>query len=295
MNTKKKTLSANPLTFGDWVVAGICLLLIIICLLPMVNMLARSLSSANALVKNEVTLLPVGFNLDAYKTVLNDARYTWSLLYTAMLTVVCTFLSLTMTTICADPLIYDQLKGRKILNTIMIITMYFGAGTIPTYLLLRSLKMLDTVWVLIIPNCLSVFNMIIMKSFLLGIPGSLRESAEIDGAGPIKVLLKIYLPLSTPVLATLALFYAVGRWNGFSDALMYVKNRDLYPIQLLLYNILNSTNSLEASQNEGFTSPGLGETLRAATVMFATVPILIVYPWLQKYFITGATLGAVKE
>jgi putative aldouronate transport system permease protein len=292
---KKKTLSANPITFGDWVVVCICVLLIILCLLPMVNMLARSLSSANALVKNEVTLLPVGFNLDAYKTVLNDARYTWSLLYTAILTVGCTFLSLTMTTICAYPLIYDQLKGRKILNTIIIITMYFGAGTIPTYLLLRSLKMLDTVWVLIIPNCLSVFNMIIMKSFLLGIPDSLRESAEIDGAGPVKVLLKIYLPLSTPVLATLALFYAVGRWNGFSDALMYVKNRDLYPIQLLLYNILNSTNSLEASQNEGFTTPGLGETLRAATVMFATVPILIVYPWLQKYFITGATLGAVKE
>ncbi|GHV03594.1 ABC transporter permease [Spirochaetia bacterium] len=292
---KKKSLSANPLTFGDWAVAGICLLLIILCLLPMLNMLARSLSSANALVKNEVTLLPVGLNLEAYRTVLNDARYTWSLMYTAMLTVGCTFLSLTMTTMCAYPLIYDQLKGRKVLNTIIIITMYFGAGTIPTYLLLRSLKMLDTVWVLIIPNCLSVFNMIIMKSFLLGIPISLRESAEIDGAGPIKVLMKIYLPLSTPVLATLALFYAVGRWNGFSDALMYVKNRDLYPIQLLLYNILNSTNSMEAAQNEGFTTPGLGETLRAATVMFATVPILIIYPWLQKYFITGATLGAVKE
>ena len=291
----KKTLSANPLTLGDWAVAGICLLLIILCLLPMVNLLARSLSTANALVKNEVTLLPVGFNFDAYKTVLNDSRYTWSLLYTAMLTVGCTFLSLTMTTMCAYPLIYDQLKGRKILNTIIIITMYFDAGTIPTYLLLRSLKMLDTVWVLIIPNCLSVFNMIIMKSFLLGIPISLRESAEIDGAGPIKVLMKIYLPLSTPVLATLALFYAVGRWNGFSDALMYVKNRDLYPIQLLLYNILNSANSMEAAQNEGFTTPGLSETLRAATVMFATVPILIVYPWLQKYFITGATLGAVKE
>ncbi|MDR1444028.1 MAG: carbohydrate ABC transporter permease [Treponema sp.] len=295
MKNNTKTLSANPVTLGDWIVVCICFVLIIVCLLPLVNMLARSLSSAEALVMNEVTLIPVGLNFDAYKTILNDARYTWSLLYTGILTVVCTLLSLAMTTICAYPLIYDQLKGRKIINTIMIITMYFGAGTIPTYLLLRSLKMLDTVWVLIIPNCLSVFNMIIMKSFLLGIPDSLRESAEIDGAGPVKVLLKIYLPLSTPVLATLALFYAVGRWNGFSDALMYVKNRDLFPIQLLLYNILNSTNSLEASQNEGFTTPGLGETLRAATVMFATVPILVVYPWLQRYFITGATLGAVKE
>ncbi|GHU77156.1 putative ABC transporter permease protein YtcP [Spirochaetia bacterium] len=292
---KNKSLSANPLTAGDWGVAAVCLLLIVVCLLPMLNMLARSLSSANALVQNEVTLFPVGFNLDAYKTVLNDARYTWSLCYTALLTIGCTFLSLAMTAMCAYPLIYEQLKGRRVLNTVIIITMYFGAGTIPTYLLLRALNMLDTVWVLIIPNCLSVFNMIIMKSFLLGIPVSLRESAEIDGAGPIKVLMKIYLPLSTPVLATLALFYAVGRWNGFSDALMYVKNRDLYPIQLLLYNILNSANSMEAAQNEGFTTPGLSETLRAATVMFATVPILIVYPWLQKYFISGATLGAVKE
>ncbi|MDR0636088.1 MAG: carbohydrate ABC transporter permease [Treponema sp.] len=295
MKTRTKILSANPITAGDILITILCVGLILICILPMVNLLARSLSGANALVRNQVTLLPVGLNFDAYTTILNDARYIRSLWWTAFLTVVCTLLSLTMTTICSYPLIYDQLKGRKIINTVIIITMYFGAGTIPTYLLLKSLNMLDTAWVLIIPNCLSVFNMIIMRSFLFGIPTSLRESAEIDGAGPLKVLLRIYLPLSTPVLATLALFYAVGRWNGFSDALMYVKNRDLFPIQLLLYNILNTTNSMETATQEGFTTPGVGETLRAASVMFATVPILIVYPWLQKYFITGATLGAVKE
>jgi putative aldouronate transport system permease protein len=295
MKTRTRVLKANPVTMGDILITILCLVLILICILPMVNLLARSLSGANALMRNEVTLLPVGLNFDAYTTILNDARYIRSLWWTAILTVVCTLLSLTMTTLCSYPLIYDQLKGRKIINTVIIITMYFGAGTIPTYLLLKSLNMLDTAWVLIIPNCLSVFNMIIMRSFLYGIPISLRESAEIDGAGPIKVLLRIYLPLSTPVLATLALFYAVGRWNGFSDALMYVKNRDLFPIQLLLYNILNTTNSMETATQEGFTTPGVGETLRAASVMFATVPILIVYPWLQKYFIAGATLGAVKE
>jgi putative aldouronate transport system permease protein len=292
---KTKSPGANPVTAGDMLITIMCAGLILICLLPMVNMAARSLSSANALVRNQVTLIPIGLNWDAYTTILHDARYIRSLWWTAALTVVCTLLSLTMTTLCAYPLIYDQLKGRRILNTVIIITMYFGAGTIPTYLLLKSLKMLDTAWVLIIPNCLSVFNVIIMRSFLFGIPLSLRESAEIDGAGPIKVLLRIYLPLSTPVLATLALFYAVGRWNGFTDALMYVKNRDLFPIQLLLYNILNTTNSMETATQEGFTTPGAGETLRAASVMFATVPILIVYPWLQRYFITGATLGAVKE
>ncbi|MDR3168161.1 MAG: carbohydrate ABC transporter permease [Treponema sp.] len=295
MKVRTKSLGANPITKGDIIITIICLVLILICILPMVNLLARSLSGANALVRNKVLLLPVDLNFDAYTTILNDARYIRSLWWTAFLTVVCTILSLTMTTLCAYPFIYDQLKGKKFFNTVIIITMYFGAGTIPTYLLLKSLKMLDTAWVLIIPNCLSVFNMIIMRSFLFGIPLSLRESAEIDGAGPIKVLLRIYLPLSTPVLATLALFYAVGRWNGFSDALMYVKNRDLFPIQLLLYNILNTTNSMETATLEGFTTPGVGETLRAASVMFATVPILIVYPWLQKYFIAGATLGAIKE
>lgn len=173
--------------------------------------------------------------------------------------------------------------------------MYFSAGTIPHYLLLRNLGMLDTVWVLIVPNCLSVFNMIIMRSFFFGIPDSLREAAEIDGAGPIRMLVQIYLPLSTSVLATLALFYAVGRWNGFSDALLYIKKRSaLYPIQLLLYNILQNTNAIEIGTQEGFFDPGVGETMKMATVMFATVPILIVYPWLQRYFVTGVTIGAVK-
>lgn len=295
MRTKAKVLKANPITAGDIVITGICAGLILICLLPMINLAARSLSSASALVRNQVTLFPVGLNWDAYTIILHDARYIRSLWWTAFLTVVCTVLSLTMTTLCAYPLIYDKLKGRRVINTVIIITMYFGAGTIPTYLLLKSLGMLDTAYVLIIPNCLSVFNVIIMRSFLFGIPISLRESAEIDGAGPLTVLGRIYLPLSTPVLATLALFYAVGRWNGFSDALMYVKNRDLFPIQLLLYNILNMTNSMETATQEGFTTPGVGETLRSASVMFATVPILVIYPWLQKYFITGATLGAVKE
>jgi putative aldouronate transport system permease protein len=295
MKIRTKSLRANPLSPGDIFITILCLGLIVICVLPMVHLLARSLSGASALVRNQVTLLPIDLTWDAYTTILKDARYLRSLWWTAFLTVVCTVLSLTMTTLCAYPFIYNQLKGKKFFNTLIIITMYFGAGTIPTYLLLKSLKMLDTAWVLIVPNCLSVFNMIIMRSFLYGIPGSLRESAEIDGAGPLRVLLRIYLPLSTPVLATLALFYAVGRWNGFSDALMYVKNRDLFPIQLLLYNILNSTNSMETATQEGFTTPGVGESLRAASVMFATVPILIVYPWLQKYFITGATLGAVKE
>jgi putative aldouronate transport system permease protein len=288
-------IKSRTTKIGDWVITVICFIVILICLLPLLNVLARSLSSADALMRNEVLLFPKGWNFDAYKMVLKDSKYVWSLGWTAILTVISTLVSMFMTTICAYPLIYDEFKGKKLFTTIIIITMYFSAGTIPNYLLMKDLNLLNNPLVLILPGCLSVFNMIIMRSFLQGIPESLRESAQIDGAGFIQILIKIYLPLSTPVLATLALFYAVGRWNGFSDALMFMNNRKYYPIQLLLYNILNNTMSVEVSTQEGFTAPGLSETLKAATVMFATIPILLVYPWLQRYFISGVTLGAVKE
>lgn len=288
-------IKSKATKIGDWIIAFICFLVILICLLPILNVLARSLSSAEALIKNKVILWPVGFNLDAYATVFKDTKYIWSLSWTAILTVICTIVSIFMTTICAYPLIYDNLKGKKIINGIIILTMYFNAGTIPSYLLLKDLNLLNNPLVLILPGCLSVFNMIIMRSFLYGIPDSLRESAQIDGAGFVQILVKIYLPLSTPVIATLSLFYAVGRWNGFTDALMFMNDRKYYPIQLLLYNILNNMMQVEIATQEGFSTPGLSETLKAATVMFATVPILMVYPWLQRYFISGVTLGAVKE
>jgi putative aldouronate transport system permease protein len=280
---------------GDLIVAFLCFLLVLVCLLPMLNVLARSLSSHEALIRNEVLLWPVGFNFEAYRMVLEDPKYTWSLVWTAIITVIGTVISMIMTTICAYPLTYDKLKGRRFINAMIIFTMYFNAGIIPMYLLLKDLQMLNKPPVLIIPYCLSVFNMIIMRSFLYNIPESLRESAEIDGAGPARILVTIYLPLSTPVIATLSLFYAVGRWNGFSDALMYMnQKREYWPIQLLLYNILNSITSIEVATQEGLTKPGLADTIKAATVMFATVPILLVYPWLQKYFITGVMIGSVK-
>ena len=288
-------IKSKKTKFGDVVVAFLCLVLILVCLLPMLNVLARSLSSSEALIKNKVWLWPNGFNLDAYKMVLKDSKYTWSLIWTAILTVIGTVLSLLMTTICAYPLTYDKLKGRRFFNTLIIFTMYFNAGTIPMYLLLKDLDMLNRPVVLIVPYCLSVFNMIIMRSFFYNIPQSLRESAELDGAGPIRVLVSIYLPMSTPVIATLALFYAVGRWNGFSDSLMFMKKREYYPIQHWLYLLINSMTRIETSTQEGFSPPGLSETLKSATIIFATVPILLVYPFLQKYFITGATLGAIKE
>lgn len=289
---KVKSTSAKV---GDWIFVIICLLISVICVVPMLNLLAKSLSSTDYLIKNAVSLWPKGFNLDAYKTVLSDPKYIRAFFWTVFLTVVCTFVSLTMTILCAYPLIFDKLKGRGVINIIITITMFFNAGTIPNYLLMQSLGLLDNPLVLIVPSCLSVYNMIIMRSFFYGIPDSLRESAEIDGATFIQIMMKIYVPLSKPVMATLALFYAVGRWNGYSDALLYVKKTELYPLQLLLYNIINNINSVEVATQEGFSTPGLSASLKAAIVMFSTVPILCVYPWLQKYFIHGVTMGAVKE
>ena len=288
-------IKSGKTKFGDGIFVFVCILLSALCIIPMLNLLARSLSASEFLVKHEVYLIPKGWSVEAYAMVLSDMKYIKAFLWTVFLTLVCTIVSLTITTMCAYPLIYKELKFKKVINIIITITMFFNAGTIPNYLLMKRLNLLDNPLVLIIPSCLSVYNMIILRSFFYGIPESLRESAQIDGASHIKILTSIYIPLSKPVFATLALFYAVGRWNGYSDALMYMNDKDFFPLQLLLYNILNNVNSVEVAAQEGFSTPGLGESLKAATVMFSTVPILLVYPWLQKYFISGVTLGAVKE
>ena len=289
-------VKSRKAVFGDWMFVILCILISAICIIPMLNLAAKSLSSTEYLIRHEVFLWPKGWDFEAYKTVLSDPKYQRAFGWTAILTLICTLLSLTMTALCAYPLIMPGLKGKGLINIFITITMFFNAGTIPNYLLMKDLKLLENPLVLIIPACLSVYNMIIMRSFFYGIPDSLRESAEIDGASFFKIFLKIYLPLSKPVFASLALFYAVGRWNGYGDALMYIKTaKQWFPLQLLLYNILNNVNAVEVAAQEGFMKPGLKESLKSAIVMFSTVPILLIYPWLQRYFIAGVTLGAVKE
>ncbi|MBH1939622.1 carbohydrate ABC transporter permease [Mobilitalea sibirica] len=279
----------------DLFIAVICFIFILLCLMPIVNIAARSLSSTQALINNRVSFFPVELTFESYHYVLEDAAFVRSLWWTALLTAICTVVSLVMTILCSYPLIWDNLKGRKFLNGMMLLTMYFSAGLIPNYLLMRQLNLIDNPLVLIIPNSLSIFYMIILRSFFYGIPDSLRESAQLDGAGPVNTLLKIYLPLSKPVLATLSLFYAVGRWNGFSDALYYMTKPKFAPIQLKLYQVINNLSSIETATQEGFTAPMASEGLKSASVMFATLPIVMIYPFLQRYFIAGVTLGAIKE
>jgi len=295
---------------GDILVNLFCVFLILVCLLPMLNLLAQSFSSSQSVINSKVKFLPVvhnmeentyktGMTLESYKYVFLDPAFTRSMWWTAILTAICTLVSLGMTILCAFPLTYDWLRGKAVINTLIIFTMYFGAGTIPNYILMKSLNLLNNPLVLIIPNCLSVFNMIILRSFFYGIPVSLRESAEMDGANPLTVLMKIYLPLSGAVLATLALFYAVGRWNGFGDALLYISGvaSKWYPIQLKLWTLIQNQTSIDISTVElvGGTVPRASDAIKAAAIMFATVPILVVYPWLQRHFIVGVTIGGVKE
>jgi len=304
-------VSSTSKKVGDWVVVLLCVLVMAICLLPMLNILARSLSSPLALIQGQVAFLPqtattpahpgeivqtrVGATMMNYQFVFLDPAFSRSMLWTILLTAIVTVFSLFMTILCAFPMIYN-LKGKKVLNFLIIFTMYFNAGIIPNYLLMQNLGLLDNPLVLILPGAISVFFMLILRSFFYNVPESLRESAEMDGANPLVVLTRIYLPLSVPVLATLALFYAVGRWNGFTDALMFLPQaREFHPIQLMLFNIINNITGIEAGQ-EGLAGhiPVASEGMTAAAIMFATVPILLVYPWLQRYFISGVTLGAVK-
>lgn len=266
------------------------------CLLPLVHILAKSLSKDAYVLANKVMLWPMGFTVEAYGKVLGDSSILRSLYVSVVVTVLFTILGMIITICAAYPLSRRQLKGRTFISFIFLITLYFSGGIIPEYMLINSLGMLDTMWALILPPAFSAFNFLIMRSAIASnIPASLEESARIDGAGHFRVLVNIVLPLSKPIIATLSLFYAVGRWNAYQDALFYIKQRiDLRPLQLkLYYMIIEASESfqLEATVVQ-VTNP---DVLKAACVIFATLPIVCVYPFIQKYFVNGVMLGAVKE
>jgi putative aldouronate transport system permease protein len=268
---------------------------ILLCLMPFIHIIAISLSSTRPIMSGLVTFFPREFNINAYTKVFSDMAMIRSLGFTIMLTVLATVLSMVMTIAVAYSLSKKDLRGRKWFMLIIVITMFFSGGIIPDYILVRNLHLLDTIWALVLPGLISPFYMIILISFFNSIPKSLEEAAEIDGTTHLGTLLRIILPLSLPSLATLSLFYAVGRWNGFQDALMYINRPDLYPLQLKLYQMIQNNQVSELMQQEGLGMAQLmPESLKAASVVFSTVPILIVYPFLQRYFISGMMVGAVK-
>lgn len=267
----------------------------ITCLVPFLYMIALSLSSNNAIISQKVSLWPVEFTLETYKTILSDVDMIYTLGYTIVLTILYTIICMFLTICAAYPLTKKRLKGRDFVLTILVITMYFSGGLIPSYILVKNLDLMNSMWSLILPGAMSVFNLIILKTFFASLPESLEESASIDGCNELGILFRIILPLSMPSIATLSLFYAVDRWNGFQDALFYITDKNLYPMQLKLYQIITANQQLDTQQGEGSVGAFIvPESLKAASVMFATVPILVVYPKLQKYFVEGVMTGAIK-
>lgn len=267
----------------------------IICLIPFIHVAAMSISSDAAVYANKVWLIPKDITLQAYKTVIGDASMMRSLGYTVILTALFTALGMFLTICAAYALSRKRLKGKMVFNIMFLITMYFSAGMIPDYILMSQLNLLDTTAVLVLPLAISAYNMIILRTAMYGIPESLEEAAQIDGCGDFRILLQVMLPLCVPTLATLALFYAVGRWNSFQDALYYINRPELQPLQLKLYNLVNASGSnASLSQEAGGGETQAAEVVKSATIMFATIPIIIVYPFVQKYFVSGVMIGAVK-
>ncbi|MDO5397343.1 MAG: carbohydrate ABC transporter permease [bacterium] len=270
-------------------------LLALICIIPLIHVLAVSVSGDAEVYANNVWLLPKSFNLDAYKIVINDPSMMRSLVYTIFITVLFTALGMFLTICAAYALSRDRLKGKKVFNVLLIITMYFSAGVIPEYLLIDRLNLLDTTASLVLPLAFSAYNMIILRTAMLALPKSLEEAAQIDGCNDFRILVQIMLPLCVPTLATLTLFYAVGRWNAFQDALYYIQSDELKPLQYKLYNLVNASGSTGAlSQESGGAQQQSAEVVKSATIMFATIPIVIVYPFVQRYFVSGVMIGAVK-
>jgi putative aldouronate transport system permease protein len=266
-------------------------------LFPFLNLVAKSLSSEAAVISGIVGILPVDFQIGTYKFVLANKQFINSFRITVIITLLGTVLALFMTVITAYPLSKTRLRGRKYIMLIFVFTMLFNGGLIPTYLLMQKLRLVNKMGVLILPGLLSVYNMLIVKNFFEGLPESLEESAKLDGASNITILFKIVLPLSKPVLATIALFYAVGLWNSYFTAMIYITRPELKPLQLYLKELLASTDDALRQAGAFDMNSDLNRTteaVRAASIITATVPILCVYPFLQKYFVKGVLIGSVK-
>ena len=280
---------------ADILIYALIAALSIICLIPFIHVAAMSISSDASVYANKVWLIPKDITLNAYKTVLGDPSMMHSLGYTVIITALFTALGMFLTICAAYALSRKRLKGRKVFNIMFLITMYFSAGIIPDYILMSNLNLLDKTAVLVLPLAISAYNMIILRTAMQGIPVELEEAAQIDGCSDFRILVQIMLPLCVPTLATLALFYAVGRWNSFQDALYYINKPELQPLQLKLYNLVNASGSnASLSQEAGGGENQAAEVVKSATIMFATIPIIIVYPFVQKYFVSGVMIGAVK-
>jgi putative aldouronate transport system permease protein len=263
---------------------------------PFLYVLAASLSDPAWVVQTRGLIwFPKGFTLEAYKLVFDNPSILTGYTNTIVYVILGTALNILMTSLGAYALSRQSVMWKNPIMFLIVFTMFFNGGLIPTYLLVENIGLLDTRWALIIPSAMSAFNLIIMRTAFQAVPVSLEESAKLDGAGDFTVLFRIVLPLSMPVVAVMILFYGVAHWNGWFNALIYLRTRELYPLQLILREILitNSTDSMLTGAAGG-DKMSIGETIKYATIIVATVPILFLYPFLQKYFVKGVMIGAIK-
>ena len=286
----------KKVTAFDVVLVVIMVLLSAIFLYPLLNMLALSFSDSQELKSLPVYLWPKGFSLESYKALLGDSRtllYYWN---TVKYASVGTVIMLLTTSLMAYPLSIPALRGRRFGSVRLTITMFFGGGLIPYYGTIMQLGMINTFWVMVIPGAISAYNVIVFKTFFMSIPEALRESASLDGAGHVRILFQIVLPLSKAVLATFALFSIVGYWNDYMTALLYLRDDTKYPIQLLMRRLLVLMDYKDASTAQmlkDFQKISTRTTKAAATII-TVVPVLCVYPFMQKHFAKGVLVGSIK-
>ena len=299
-NTKTGKLSGLSEKTSDIILAVICAIILFIVAYPLYYILIASVSNPYDVYAGKTFLLPSQFTLDGYKAVFSDSSVVTGIFNSFKYTIIGTVFSVVVLYLSAYPLSVRDLPGRKFFSIFFIITMYFGGGLIPSYLVVRGLHMTNTIWAMMIPNALSVYNMLIVRAYFCNsIPVSLEEASTLDGAGPMQYLARVVLPLSKPVLAVIALYYMVGHWNDYYSALIYINDQALRPLQsfmrdLLVNNSVTRVTGGSLSPEEMQAKLYLAQTLKYSSIIVATVPMLVVYPFVQKYFVKGVMVGSIK-
>jgi putative aldouronate transport system permease protein len=288
--------STTDRTFGV-VVYLVLALVTVIVLYPLIDILSASISNPAAVARGKVWLMPIDINFKAYLSIFHNNEIIIGYKNTLFYTTVGTLINIVMTVMIAYPLSRKDFYGRNVITFFIVFTMFFSGGMIPTYLVVKELGMLNTFWAVTVPGAVSVYNVIVMRTFFQNIPDDLRESAELDGCSSWQYLIHILLPLSKPIIAVMVLFYAVGHWNNFFDALIYLTDRNKYPLQLFLREMLiqgnmSDMNTISDSSISNFMLQVEG--LKYAAVVVANLPMLILYPFLQKYFVKGVLVGSLK-
>lgn len=276
------------------VLYAISLLVLLVEIYPLIYVLSASLSSSDAISLGKVYLWPVQPDLRGYQTLINNQDILIGLRNSGFYMLLGTAINMALTTLLAYPLSRREMPGRNLITLFVILTMYIQGGLIPTFLLVNSFGMVDTVWGLVLPTAIVTTNMIIMRTyFQTTIPDSLREAAFLDGCGDIRFLINVVLPLSMPILAVICLYYAVGHWNNYFDALIYLRSSDKQSLQLVLRNILLA-NQIMAGEGSYAESSKLGVSIKYAVIIVSCIPMMVAYPFVQRFFIKGVMIGALK-